>query len=102
MDDNEEIVGIMKSRLDNFSSNGVEHLVQERLNIGRERYGHGVIVNKDTTEFGTKCNNWGEMMMEELLDGLVYACAEEIRNGRSARNDKIMYHLYKAIEIYLS
>lgn len=65
-DDNEEIM----------------KLLQTRLVLGRERYGHGVRVDDDTRQFGTNDNNWETMMMEEALDGMIYAAAQLIRLKR--------------------
>jgi len=57
----------------------IQRLLNDRLKLGRERYGHGVIVDQDTSQFGTKKNNWIEMALEEMLDGLVYIAAAIIR-----------------------
>ena len=57
-------------------------LLRDRLAIGRERYGHGVIVDDDTRQYGTADNNWETMMMEEALDGMIYAAAQLIRLKR--------------------
>ena len=65
-DDNEEILDLIK----------------ERLELGKERYGHGVIVNDDTTKYGTENNDWQSMAMEEMLDGMVYIAASMIRYKR--------------------
>ena len=73
MDDNEEIM----------------KLLQERLNLGRTRYGHGVIVDDDTRKYGTEDNNWETMMIEEALDGMIYAAAQLIRLKRSRATVKV-------------
>tara|TARA_B100000945_G_scaffold274189_1_gene237473 strand:- start:91 stop:411 length:321 start_codon:yes stop_codon:yes gene_type:complete len=62
-DDNEEILNLLK----------------DRLKLGRERYGHGVRVNDDTTQWGTQSNDWELMAIEEVLDGLIYSAAAIIR-----------------------
>ena len=69
-DDNEEIM----------------KLLQERLTLGKERYGHGVIVDDDTRKYGTEDNNWETMMIEEALDGMIYAAAQLIRLKRKRKN----------------
>jgi len=56
--------------------------VLERLTIGRERYGHGVRVDDDTTTWGTKTNSWMEMANEEFLDAIIYVTADYIRINR--------------------
>tara|TARA_B100000287_G_scaffold22983_2_gene22519 strand:- start:1162 stop:1575 length:414 start_codon:yes stop_codon:yes gene_type:complete len=53
-----------------------------RLELGKERYGHGVIVNSDTREWGTPNNSWIEMATEEFLDAIIYVIADYIRQGR--------------------
>jgi len=57
----------------------IMRLLEERLAIGRARYGHGVIVDDDTRNYGTADDNWETMMMEEALDGMIYAAAQLIR-----------------------
>lgn len=56
--------------------------ILERLTIGRERYGHGVRVDDDTTTWGTKTNSWMEMANEEFLDAIIYVTADYIRINR--------------------
>jgi len=60
-----------------------EQLV-ERLEIGLKRYGHGVIVDSDTREWGTTENSWIDMAVEEFLDGVIYVAADYIRKGRES------------------
>tara|TARA_B100001142_G_scaffold319662_1_gene363458 strand:- start:3460 stop:3804 length:345 start_codon:yes stop_codon:yes gene_type:complete len=57
----------------------------ERLAIGKHRYGHGVRVDSDTTEWGTPTNSWIEMAREELLDAIIYIVADYIRNHEDPR-----------------
>lgn len=63
MDDNKEIM----------------ELLEKRLALGRERYGHGVRIDDDTREWGTEENSWELMMLEEALDGMIYSAAAMIR-----------------------
>ena len=65
-DDNEEIM----------------KLLQDRLVLGRSRYGHGIRVDDDTRQWGTEDNSWETMMMEEALDGMIYAAASILRIRR--------------------
>tara|TARA_B100000073_G_C23725819_1_gene569202 strand:- start:1030 stop:1380 length:351 start_codon:yes stop_codon:yes gene_type:complete len=53
--------------------------VDERLELGVRRYGHGVRVNDDTTTWGTPSNSWIDMAREELLDAIIYIIADYIR-----------------------
>jgi len=68
-----------KNNLSGDDNDEIMTLLQARLKLGRERYGHGVRVNDDTTQWGTPTNDWEEMAMEEVLDGLIYAAAAIIR-----------------------
>lgn len=61
----------------------IMNLLQKRLELGKSRYGHGVIVDQDTKQYGTDNNSWEEMMLEEALDGMVYAAACMIRIKRN-------------------
>lgn len=58
-------------------------LIQGRLQLGRERYGHGVRVDDDTRTFGTESDNWELMLLEEVLDAQIYCAAAMIRIMRS-------------------
>ena len=73
MDDNKEIM----------------ELLQARLNLGKERYGHGVRVDEDTRTFGTEENDWELMALEEMLDGLIYTTAAIIRLMRKKSESEI-------------
>ena len=65
-----------------------------RLDLGLERYGHGVRVDDDTRTWGTPKNSWMEMAKEELLDAIIYVVADYIRSceerGENDDNDLIM------------
>ena len=54
-------------------------LIQKRMVIGLERYGHGLRINDDTRQWGTQEDSWQEMALEEILDGLVYTAAAILR-----------------------
>ena len=57
-------------------------LIHKRLAIGRERYGHGVRPKDDTTQWGTRENSWLEMTQEEVIDAIIYTCADYIRKEK--------------------
>lgn len=59
--------------------------VMGRLEMGKRKYGHGVVVNHDTTTWGTKENSWMEMAREEFLDAVVYITADYIRKNRMSQ-----------------
>lgn len=63
LDDNDEII----------------RMIQERMAVGRERYGHGIRSEDDTRQWDTRDDTWAEMGLEEALDLSLYLCAELIR-----------------------
>ena len=58
------------------------NLLWKRLEIGKSRYNHGVRIEDDTRQWGTDQDSWETMMMEEALDGMIYAAAQLIRIKR--------------------
>jgi|TARA_Y100001938_G_scaffold151082_1_gene245772 hypothetical protein len=54
-------------------------LIEERMALGLDRYGHGLRRGDDTRQWGTKANSWTEMALEEALDLTVYLCAQLLR-----------------------
>ena len=54
-------------------------LLVERMNLGKERYGHGLQIHDDTRKWGTKEDSWEEMALEEVLDGLIYTASAILR-----------------------
>ncbi len=55
--------------------------VEERLRVGRQRYGHGVLVQANSDK------NWKRELVEELLDGVVYAAADVLTKRGVADDD---------------
>ena len=56
-----------------------EEAVRARLDLGRERYGHGIRADDDTTQWGTKTDSWLEMGLEEIDDLAIYVAAQLVR-----------------------
>jgi hypothetical protein len=54
-------------------------LIKGRMKLGKKRYGHGVILDDDTTKYGTKDDSWLLMSLEEALDGAIYTAAALLR-----------------------
>lgn len=54
-------------------------LIRSRLEIGKERYGHGIVIDDDTTKYGTERSSWTIMALEEILDMAVYVSARLIQ-----------------------
>ena len=54
-------------------------MIQERLDIGVVRYGHGLRHEDDTRQWGTKTDSWSEMGLEEALDLTIYLATQIIR-----------------------
>jgi N-acetyl-beta-hexosaminidase len=61
--------------------------IKTRLDLGRNKYGHGVRVNDDTMTWGTPKDSWMEMAREEFLDGIIYVVADYIKGHREANTD---------------
>ena len=53
--------------------------IKKRLEVGRERYGHGVRSWDNTMNWGTQTDSWIEMANEEFLDGAIYLITDYIR-----------------------
>jgi hypothetical protein len=106
-DDNDEILNYISSCTDNVK---VMKLLNERLSIGRSRYGHGIIIDSDTSQWTeNKRNDWLEMAYEEFFDGILYLVSARIRFIRKnikdpeyvEKIDKSLDLLIKATEIFL-
>ena len=92
-DDNEEII----DKLVKCNASDILPALNARLSLGRERYGHGVIIDSDTTTYGTSTNDWLEMAHEEFYDGIVYLTAEEIRRNRDkSKHSRSVEHIVQA------
>lgn len=61
--------------------------IEARMKMGKERYGHGVRVEDDTRKWGTMENSWMEMCEEEVLDGIIYAVADQLRNSKQESSE---------------
>ncbi len=55
------------------------NIIKERMIVGQERYGHGMRIQDDTKQYGTKTDSWTEMGLEEILDLVIYLSAQIIR-----------------------
>lgn len=66
-------------------------IIKKRMAVGIKQYGHGLRVEDDTTQWGTKQDSWVEMGLEEVLDNLIYIAAALLRieNERNLLQDKI-------------
>ena len=58
--------------------------IKSRMALGRERYGHGIRLEDDTRQWGTKKNSWLEMCEEEILDGIIYSSAHYLRTTKES------------------
>ena len=80
--DENTVVEINKN-VENYDDNKeILELLKERMEMGIDKYGHGVKVNQNTQDFGTKEDDWELMALEEMLDGLIYTTASIIRYRR--------------------
>lgn len=95
-DDNDKIIEHIRSYFDDSNQDlktVVDKEVCKRLELGRERYGHGVRVNADVSQWTeNKTDDWLSMAYEEFYDGMIYLSAEYLRLKRSAtrRNERMV------------
>ena len=54
-------------------------IIKERMKVGERRYGHGMRIRDETTQYGTKTDSWTEMGLEEILDLVIYLSAQILR-----------------------
>lgn len=62
-----------------------EHMMRritDRMKLGKERYGHGIQLDDDTRQWGTKKDSWLEMCEEEVLDGIIYSISHFLRDNK--------------------
>ena len=74
----QETIGKQNNTQKNYNPD-ILKLLQERMALGLERYGHGLRIHDDTRQWGTKEDSWEEMALEEVLDGLIYTAAAIFR-----------------------
>ena len=77
--------------LDYDDNKEIMELIESRLELGKRSYGHGVRVNENTEQYGVPSNNWEEMALEEILDGMIYMTAQilRLRRRKSQHNKSI-------------
>ena len=63
----------------------IEQLISSRMEMGYKKYGHGLRINDNTTQWGTEFDSWDEMALEEALDGLVYISASILRQNKMCK-----------------
>ena len=61
--------------------------IRKRLELGRNKYGHGVRTRDNPQTWGTDKDSWYEMAEEEFADGVVYVVADYIRNFETPSRD---------------
>lgn len=54
-------------------------IIKYRMKVGQRRYGHGMRIQDDTTQYGTQTDSWTEMGLEEILDLVIYLSAQILR-----------------------
>lgn len=59
----------------------LDRRIANRLALGRERYGHGVLVVENASK------NWNSELVEELLDACVYAAADVLKKRGVTMDD---------------
>jgi hypothetical protein len=95
-DDNQKIMTLINGTIPNYKQKEIIILMlNERLDFGKRKYGHGVIINQNLDEYDNKWSSnlikmdWPKMMLEEVLDGMIYTAAEILKCGD--QNPKATY-----------
>ena len=97
MDDNDEII---RTAMLGYP---FKDALESRLAIGVERYGHGVRVNDDTTQWGTKTDSWLEMGLEEIDDLAIYVIAQLLREaGGNYTHEWIEMDVHPLDDLYVA
>ena len=104
-DDNNKITEHIQSLCFDVPSNVqsvITHNITKRLELGRSRYGHGVIINSDVSQWTeNKTNNWIEMAYEEFYDGLIYLSAAYFREKQNNDHNEV-HKIIRAMKFLIS
>jgi len=76
----------MSSSID--ANDEIISMIKDRLELGRQRYGHGVILDDDTRAYGTERSSWTLMALEEALDLAIYLSARLIQVLRKEEQEE--------------
>ena len=71
----------------------LQSLIQSRLVIGMERYGHGIRPMDNTTQWGTKEDSWLLMCEEEIADAIIYILAHYLRLVETSQPSEWKYQM---------
>ena len=83
--------------------------INKRLSFGKEKYGHGVSIKDDMSNY-TRSNkdSFIDMQLEEILDGIIYTISSYLRwinttyklnlDHKNDNNDDILFILNKGIQ----
>ena len=103
-DDNDKIIKhifeVSCDHLQNANTiNNIHEKIKKRFDLGRERYGHGLIINSDVSQWTqNKKDDWLEMAYEEFYDGLIYLSAAYFRKKESGScNDNELHKITKSM-----
>ena len=103
-DGNTEIIEILKNRVSSYDfCDEILEKIDKRLDFGKKKYGHGIIIEDDTTKYSNnwdKCSaqNWLMMGYEEMLDGCVYLSAELLRAQKHKLPSKYIIKIEKSLK----
>lgn len=107
-DDNERIIDVITNTINNDDKDFILKIINERLSFGRQKYGHGVRVRQNLSQYETNWSgslpsmDWTKMMLEEVVDGLVYTSAQIIltkeNGGDISHLENAMNHLYMSAQ----
>ena len=106
-DNNDDIITLLNERTRSYDRReDIIDKINKRLDFGRNKYGHGMQIHDDTTQYSSKwdkcsAQNWLMMAYEEMLDGCIYFAAEIIRAENKKLNIKYITKMEKALKYCL-
>lgn len=100
LDNNKDILSLIYQ---NTNNKIIIDKINARLEFGKQKYGHGIILDDDTTKYASSWDsasalNWTVMCLEEMLDGIVYSCASILKSNDEIEKEKIKQVLIKCVE----
>tara|TARA_B110000438_G_C15573774_1_gene546555 strand:- start:19 stop:366 length:348 start_codon:yes stop_codon:yes gene_type:complete len=102
-DDNDQIMKHIFSMCSTQSLSVVKQNLSDRLQLGRDRYGHGVIIDSNVSQWTeNKTDDWLEMAYEEFYDGLIYLSAAYFRSKKNKADEKQLSKIENAMKCLLS
>ena len=103
-DSNNEIIELLKQRNVSYdNSKNFLNKINKRLEFGKNKYEHGIILNDDTKKYASKwdedsAQNWVVMAYEELLDACIYLSAELLLSHNEQKEEEYITKIEKSLK----